>query len=76
MTVAKDRAAELAEKIRDISLQVYRMSLDHPSGGGKGSADRQVAEDKDGGIKQRNRAGAYDKLTKFYIEVLEHQFDE
>lgn len=58
------------EQIRDISLKVYRLNLDHPSGGGKGAADRMVADDKDDGEKQRNRAAAYDKLTRLYLAVL------
>lgn len=58
------------EKVRDISLKVYRMALNDPSGGGEGSADRMVADDKDGGVKQRNRASLYDRQTRFYLEVL------
>lgn len=52
------------EYIRDISEKVYRERL-----GGTDAAS-MVAKDKDNGEKLRNRAGAYDPLTRVYLDAL------
>lgn len=56
------------EYIRDLSEKVYRLNLVRDSG--EGAPERMTAEDKDDGRKLRNRAGAYDKLTRTYLKVL------
>ena len=58
------------EYIRDISEQVYRAHLEHSSGGGPGAVQRMLDDDADGGKKLRNRAGAYDPLTRAYLDAL------
>jgi hypothetical protein len=59
-----------SELIRDISERVYRIKLEDSSGGGSGAVQRMIDRDKDGGEKLRNRAGAYDPLTRAYLEAL------
>jgi hypothetical protein len=53
--------------IRDISEKVYRVQLtrDHAE-----NVERMIAKDKDNGEKLRNRAAAYDPLTRAYLKVL------
>lgn len=58
-----------AEQIRDISEKVYKIRLVQDSGAG--AVERMIADDKDGGKKLRGRAGAYDSLTRAYLQVLE-----
>lgn len=53
--------------IRDLSEQVYRMRLDQDC---EGNVERMIAKDEDSGEKLRNRAGAYDPLTRAYLKVL------
>lgn len=60
-------AAERAKRIRDISVAVYAKRLDQEC---KGSSDRMLAKDADGGAKMRGRAAAYDSLTRAYLDVL------
>lgn len=55
------------EYIRDISERTYRLRLEQDS---PGNVDRMIGKDKDGGEKLRNRAGAYDPLTRAYLSVL------
>ena len=55
------------EYIRNISEKVYRMNLIRDSG--EGAPERMIFDDKDDGRKLRNRAGAYDKLTRTYLKV-------
>lgn len=55
-------------RIRDISLEVYKLNLSRDSG--EGAAERMIAKDGDGGLKMRGRAAAYDKLTRAYLKVL------
>lgn len=62
--------AKNADKIRDISEKVYKLRLEQPSGGGPGAVKRMIEKDGDGGAKLRNRAGAYDQLTRLYLDVL------
>ena len=57
-----------AEYIRDISERVYRANLTRDSG--EGAPERAIKKDRDNGEKLRNRAGAYDKLTRTYLKVL------
>lgn len=54
--------------IRDLSEKVYRLTLVRDNG--EGSPERMIASDKDNGEKLRNRAGAYDPLTRVYLKVL------
>jgi hypothetical protein len=53
--------------IRDLSEQVYRVRLEQDS---PGNVDRMIAKDEDSGEKLRNRASAYDPLTRAYLKVL------
>jgi hypothetical protein len=55
------------EYIRDISEKVYRARLEQECAG---NVDRMLEKDKDGGAKLRNRAGAYDPLTRAYFAAL------
>lgn len=75
MTEGKKKPAPKwsTEQVRDISVAIYKMRLEQPSGGGKGAVARMLEEDNDGGQKLRNRAGAYDALTRCYLEVLENR---
>lgn len=57
-----------AEYIRDLSEQVYRLTLVRDNG--EGSPERMIARDEDNGEKLRSRAGAYDPLTRVYLKVL------
>lgn len=58
-----------AERVRDISEAVYKMRLEDTTGGGECAIARMIAKDKDTGEKLRNRAGAYDTLTRCYLRV-------
>ena len=53
--------------IRDISVAIYKMRLDDPSGGGHGAVERMLAKDGDAGQKLRGRAASYDPLTRAYV---------
>ena len=53
--------------IRDLSEQVYRVRLEQDC---EGNAARMIAKDEDNGEKLRNRAAAYDSLTRAYLKVL------
>lgn len=53
--------------IRHLSEQVYRVRLEHDC---EGNVARMIAKDKDNGEKLRNRAAAYDPLTRAYLKVL------
>lgn len=64
-------AKHTPEQIRDISEAVYCLRLEDASGGGKGAVERMIAKDGDDGEKLRNRAAAYDQLTRAYLKVLE-----
>lgn len=54
------------ERIRDVSEAVYRARLEQSC---KGDVERMIAKDGDQGQKLRNRAGAYDPLTRVYLQV-------
>jgi hypothetical protein len=58
------------ERVRDVSVAVYKLRLEDASGGGNGAVARMLKKDGDGGKKLRNRARAYDPLTKAYVTVL------
>ncbi len=71
------RTEHSAAFIRAISERVYRLTLAADAGGHKdnkgwreAAADRQIAADGDGGKRFSERAGAYDKLTRIYLTVL------
>ena len=67
--MAKERKPTFdPEHIRDISEKIYRMNLCLDSG--EGAPERMIEKDKDNGEKLRNRAEAYDKLTRSYLKVL------
>lgn len=53
--------------IRDISEAAYRLRLEQEC---SGNVQRMLDEDKDGGVKLRNRAASYDPLTRAYLKVL------
>lgn len=55
------------EYIRDISEKVYRLRLEQDCAG---NVERMIAKDEDAGQKLRNRAAAYDPLTRAYLKVL------
>lgn len=65
------------EHVRDISERIYRKKLDSECGKGTAATtDRDIAvgiTGPDGKPKQsiRSRAGAYDKLTRLYLEELD-----
>lgn len=52
------------QKVRDISVAIYKMRL------GERDTARMLAKDADGGAKLRERAKAYDILTRCYMKVL------
>ena len=52
--------------VRDISEHVYRQRL-VPSG--KDALKKMLAKDNDGGKKLRERAGAYDDLTRCFLRA-------
>lgn len=58
------------ELIRNISERVYRIRLEHSTGGGPGAVQRMLEKDADDGAKLRNRAAFYDGPTRAYLEVL------
>ncbi len=53
--------------IRDVSEQAYRIRLEQDC---PGNVARMIEKDEDNGEKLRNRAGAYDPLTRAYLKVL------
>lgn len=53
--------------IRDISERTYRLRLEQDCAG---NVERMITKDEDSGEKLRNRAGAYDPLTRAYLKVL------
>ena len=55
------------EQIRDISEKVYRLRLEQDCAG---NVACMIEKDGDGGKKLRNRAGAYDPLTRCYLAAL------
>ena len=55
------------EYIRDISEKAYRLRLEQDC---SGNVSRMIAKDEDEGQKLRNRAAAYDPLTRAYLKVL------
>jgi len=57
------------EFVRDISVDVYKFRLEQSSPP-PGAVQRMLEEDADGGMKLRERAGAYDTLTRAYLCVL------
>ena len=70
------RPTHSPEFVREVSEKVYRLALAQTCGGNdaawrSAAADRMIAKDGDGGAKFSGRAGAYDKLTRIYLEVLE-----
>lgn len=65
----KPKTAIDAEYVRDISVLVFKMRLEAPSGGGKGAVARMIEADKDNGEKLRSRAACYDALTRCYLEI-------
>lgn len=54
-------------EVRDISEAVYRARLDEDC---VGNVARMLEKDQDGGKRLRNRAAAYDPLTRAYLEIL------
>lgn len=53
--------------IRDLSEQVFRIRLEQDC---EGNVARMIAKDEDTGQKLRNRASAYDPLTRAYLKIL------
>ena len=68
----RELAAE-AERIRDISVRVYKLRLQQESGAD--AVDRMLAKDDEkqpgcGEQLLRNRAASYDPLTRAYMQIL------
>ena len=64
------------EEIRDISVEVYKKLLAADAGSSdpewKGREwERMVAKDGDKGQKLRGRAGAYDRVVRAVLEVID-----
>lgn len=55
------------EKVRNVSVEVYKARLEDASPGG---AARMLAKDADDGARLRERAGSYDPLTRHYMRAL------
>jgi len=55
------------EYIRDISVRAYRLRLEQDC---PGNVARMLERDADDGTKLRNRASAYDPLTRVYLKIL------
>lgn len=53
--------------VRDISEGVYRLRLEQDCAG---NIARMIEKDEDNGEKLRNRAAAYDPLTRAYLNIL------
>lgn len=53
--------------IRDLSEKVYRLRLEQES---PGNVVRMIAKDRDNGEKLRNRAAAYDPITRAYLKAI------
>lgn len=51
------------DRVRDVSVQVYCTRL------GKAGTARMLSDDDDGGAALRDRAGAYDTLTRIYMDI-------
>ena len=63
--MAKERKPTFdPDHIRNISEVVYRLEL------GDDDTTRMLEKDNDGGQKLRNRAAAYDSLTRSYLKAL------
>jgi hypothetical protein len=64
------------EQIRDVSERIYRKKLDSECGDGTakmtddGIANGIMSPNGKPKISIRNRAGAYDRLTRLYLEEL------
>lgn len=54
--------------IRDLSERVYRARLEQACAG---DSARMIKKDGDDGAKLRNRAAAYDPLTRVYLAALD-----
>lgn len=68
MTAVRERKpTHSPEYIREVSEMVYRIRLEQDCAG---NVERMIAKDEDGGEKLRNRAGAYDPLTRAYLQAL------
>lgn len=70
----EDMAAAKAKKptfapdyIRDLSEQVFRIRLEQDC---PGNVARMIEKDEDSGEKLRNRAAAYDPITRAYLKAM------
>lgn len=64
-TLVRGRAAEFPpEKVREISVAVYRERL------GDADTASMIEKDGDNGQKLRERAAAYDSLTRDYLRAM------
>ena len=65
---AKEKKPTFApDYIRDISEQVYRIRLEQDCAG---NVARMIEKDEDEGQTLRNRAAAFDPLTRAYLKAL------
>ena len=64
------------EFVRRISETVYRDRLNHWTGGGPGAVERMLEKDGDDGAKLRERAEAYNELTRAYLRALDIPLDQ
>lgn len=67
MNGERKRPAYDPDEVRDISEAVYRTRLEDEC---KGNVDRMIEKDNDGGKRLRGRSGAYDPLTRTYLDIL------
>ena len=69
----KGRVAEFDnELVRNVSEAVYRDLLERDSPP-EGAVQRMLDKDGDGGVKLRERASSYDRLTRAYMRALKSQ---
>ncbi len=68
--MARERSDDEAH-VLDIAVEVYKLRLEDPTGGGKDAVKRMLAADKDNGEKLRGRARAYVPIVRACIKALE-----
>lgn len=74
MKLDKSNSVLDPDRVRDLSVEVYKRRLEDSSGGGSGAVERMLENDADGGKKLRLRAASYDSLSRAYVEALDVDF--
>lgn len=72
MTVGNQKAEFDPEAVRDLSERVYRDFLERDNVP-TGAVARMIEADGDNGEKLRERARAYDRLSRAYLRALRDQ---